>query len=224
MKRRACLIGLSVLLGADLLAQPVFRGSEIFPPEEFAARRARVVRAIGDGVAIVLGTTEPAGEMPFRQNSQFFYLTGVAEPRASVDHRRSDEEDHCLSAAADGEAGHEPRRAGPGARPGDGRGDWRRCRAARAPTSRRRSRRLRRTIARSTRRLRPKCSAASRRAIRRNCGRRTQQDPWDGRDSREATFIATAQGGRAAVGDRESRSDSERTARREEPARDRGDS
>jgi Xaa-Pro aminopeptidase len=65
-------------------AQPVFRGTEIFPPEEFAARRARVMAEIGDGVAIVLGTTEPPGEMPFRQNSQFFYLTGVTEPRASV--------------------------------------------------------------------------------------------------------------------------------------------
>src|SRR6478752_1412194 len=84
MKRRACLIGVSLLLGAELLAQPVFRGSEIFPPEEFAARRAQVAAALGDGVAIVLGTTEPAGEMPFRQNSQFFYLTGVAEPRAVV--------------------------------------------------------------------------------------------------------------------------------------------
>jgi len=65
-------------------AQPVFRGTEIFPPEEFAARRAQVMAQIGDGVAIVLGTTEPPGEMPFRQNSQFFYLTGVTEPRASV--------------------------------------------------------------------------------------------------------------------------------------------
>ncbi len=67
-----------------LAAQPVFRGSEIFPPDEFAARRARVVEKIGDGVAIVLGTSEPPGEMPFRQNSQFFYLSGVAEPRAVV--------------------------------------------------------------------------------------------------------------------------------------------
>jgi Xaa-Pro aminopeptidase len=65
-------------------AQPVFRGDEIFPPEEFAARRARLLERIGDGVAIVLGTPGPPGEMPFRQNSQFFYLTGVAEPRASV--------------------------------------------------------------------------------------------------------------------------------------------
>mgnify|MGYP003347717791 CR=1 FL=1 len=72
------------LLVVDVLAQPVFRGVDIFPPEEFAARRAKVMAQIGDGVAIVLGTTEPPGEMPFRQNTQFFYLTGVTEPRASV--------------------------------------------------------------------------------------------------------------------------------------------
>jgi Xaa-Pro aminopeptidase len=74
----------AALLSAAPAAQPVFRGSEIFPPEEFAARRDRVADKIGDAVAIVLGTSEPPGEMPFRQNSQFFYLTGVAEPRAAV--------------------------------------------------------------------------------------------------------------------------------------------
>jgi Xaa-Pro aminopeptidase len=80
---RVVLVALAALV-PNLLAQPVFTGTEIFPPEEFAARRAKVIEQIGDGVAIVLGTTEPAGEMPFRQNSQFFYLTGVTEPRASV--------------------------------------------------------------------------------------------------------------------------------------------
>jgi Xaa-Pro aminopeptidase len=72
------------LLAAAPRAQPVFRGTEIFPPEEFAAHRARLIERIGDGVAIVVGTPGPPGEMPFRQNSQFFYLTGVAEPRAYV--------------------------------------------------------------------------------------------------------------------------------------------
>ena len=63
-------------------AQPVFRGHEIFPPEEFAGRRAKVLAAIGDGVAVLQGTTERGGEEPLRQNNQFFYLTGVVEPRA----------------------------------------------------------------------------------------------------------------------------------------------
>jgi Xaa-Pro aminopeptidase len=79
-----CAIGLAAAATSLLSAQPVFRGSEIFPPEEFASRRARIFEQIGDGVAVVLGTTQPPGEMPFRQNNQFFYLTGAAEPRSSV--------------------------------------------------------------------------------------------------------------------------------------------
>ncbi|HUI55515.1 MAG TPA: aminopeptidase P N-terminal domain-containing protein [Bryobacteraceae bacterium] len=67
-------------LAAPLAAQPVF--TNVFPPEEFAARRARVMDKIGDGVAIVLGATEPPGEMPLRQNNQFHYVCGVVEPRA----------------------------------------------------------------------------------------------------------------------------------------------
>ena len=74
--------GLLVAATLVVSAQPVFRGSEIFPPEEFAARRAKVIAQIGDAVAIVLGATEPPGEVPFRQNSQAFYLSGIVEPRA----------------------------------------------------------------------------------------------------------------------------------------------
>src|SRR5919197_67932 len=62
-------------------AQPVFTGMEIFPPEEFAARRAKVVERIGGAVAILQGATERPGEQPFRQNNQFFYLTGVVAAR-----------------------------------------------------------------------------------------------------------------------------------------------
>src|SRR3954465_3447936 len=75
---------LAVLFASLPHAQPVFRGDEIFPPEEFAARRAGLLDPIGDGVGTGLGTPGPPGEMPFRQNSQFFYLTGVTEPRAIV--------------------------------------------------------------------------------------------------------------------------------------------
>src|SRR5438876_5170725 len=74
-------IGLAAI-GALPAAQPVFTGAEIFPSEEFAARRARVIAQIPDAVAILQGTTERPGEQAFRQNNQFFYLTGVAEPRA----------------------------------------------------------------------------------------------------------------------------------------------
>jgi Xaa-Pro aminopeptidase len=71
---------LAVVLCGPLAAQPVF--PNVFPPEEYAARRAKVIEKIGDAVAIVLGTTEPPGEMPLRQNNQFHYLCGVVEPRA----------------------------------------------------------------------------------------------------------------------------------------------
>src|SRR5437773_4713332 len=71
-----------VALCALAAAQPVFTGAEIFPPEEFAARRTRVLEQIGDAVAILQGTTERPGEQPLRQNNQFFYLTGIVEPRA----------------------------------------------------------------------------------------------------------------------------------------------
>src|SRR5436190_13360267 len=65
---------------APLAAQPVF--TDVFPPDEYATRRAHVMEKIGDGVAILQGTTERPGEQPLRQSNQFFYLTGVIEPRA----------------------------------------------------------------------------------------------------------------------------------------------
>jgi Xaa-Pro aminopeptidase len=61
-------------------AQPWF--SDVFPPEEYAARRARVIAQIGDGIAVLQGAAERPAEAPFRQNNQFFYLTGVEVPRA----------------------------------------------------------------------------------------------------------------------------------------------
>jgi Xaa-Pro aminopeptidase len=64
------------------IAQPVFAGHEIFPADEFAARRARVIEQVGTGVVIIQGTTERPGEQALRQNNQFFYLCGVVEPRA----------------------------------------------------------------------------------------------------------------------------------------------
>src|SRR5947209_4333582 len=74
------LLGLATVWAGSLVAQPVFTG--VFPPEEFALRRARVMEKIGNGVAVLQGTTERPGEQPLRQSNQFFYLTRVVEPRA----------------------------------------------------------------------------------------------------------------------------------------------
>jgi Xaa-Pro aminopeptidase len=72
-----------VLFGATLAAQPPAPYfTDAFPIEEFAARRVRVMEQIGDGLAIVQGAPEMSAEVAFRQNNQFFYLTGVEVPRA----------------------------------------------------------------------------------------------------------------------------------------------
>lgn len=79
------LVGLAILLGAlarPAGAQPLFTSA--FPPEEFAARRARVMDAIGDGVAVLQGAAELPSYLGFRQNNHVFYLTGVEVPRAIV--------------------------------------------------------------------------------------------------------------------------------------------
>lgn len=63
----------------------VFAGrasSASFEPAEFAARRAAVMRELGDAVAVVHGSAEWSGFRTFRQNAQFYYLTGVEVPRA----------------------------------------------------------------------------------------------------------------------------------------------
>jgi Xaa-Pro aminopeptidase len=70
----------ALLMASPLAAQQGF--TRFFPPAEFAARRAKIIEHIGDAVAVMQGTTERAGEEPLRQSNQFFYLTGVVEPRA----------------------------------------------------------------------------------------------------------------------------------------------
>ena len=70
----------TLAVAASIAESP--RYTDAFPPEEFAARRARVFEAIGDGIAVLQGASEYPAYVKFRQNSQFFYLTGVEVPRA----------------------------------------------------------------------------------------------------------------------------------------------
>ena len=81
------LVVVGLLAGTALFAagplqyqKPVFTDTQ--PTSEFAARRAAVMRAIGDGVAVLQGATERPVYKQFRQSAQFFYLTGVEVPRA----------------------------------------------------------------------------------------------------------------------------------------------
>src|SRR5688500_19694338 len=76
----ACVLG-SVLVTVS--AQPPLFSTAL-PKEEFAARRAKVFEKIGDGVAVLQGATENSSYQKFRQSNQFYYLTGVATPRAIV--------------------------------------------------------------------------------------------------------------------------------------------
>jgi Xaa-Pro aminopeptidase len=72
-----------LLAGCVLTAQqPAPYFTDVFPLEEFAARRGRVMERIGDAVAVIQGAPEMSAEVAFRQNNQFFYLTGVEVPRA----------------------------------------------------------------------------------------------------------------------------------------------
>ncbi len=84
MKRHLALLttacacaGLFVTVSAQ---PPLFSTS--LPKEEFAARRARVLQTIGDGVAVMEGYAETSSYEKFRQSNQFYYLTGVETPRA----------------------------------------------------------------------------------------------------------------------------------------------
>src|SRR5215204_6559897 len=79
--KHAALIAALLLLGASAAsAQPLFTDS--LPKEEFAERRGRLMDTIGDGIVVIQGTTETGNSLKFRQNNQFYYLTGVEVPRA----------------------------------------------------------------------------------------------------------------------------------------------
>ena len=77
-----CGISLWFMMSASLVAQ---KGEvpfqKDFPPEEFSQRRGKVYDAIGEhGVALVQGAANPLGYITFRQDNNFYYLSGVETP------------------------------------------------------------------------------------------------------------------------------------------------
>lgn len=76
------LVGTALLVLPSHLRANVQLFTKAFTPAEFAARRAKVMAAVGDGVAVISGATETSTYTKFRQGAQFFYLSGVEVPRA----------------------------------------------------------------------------------------------------------------------------------------------
>jgi Xaa-Pro aminopeptidase len=70
---------LAVLLLA-LLPPIASAQDEPFDKAEFAARRARLLERIGDGVAVVVAGEEHIYNVRFRQAPDFYYLTGLEDP------------------------------------------------------------------------------------------------------------------------------------------------
>jgi Xaa-Pro aminopeptidase len=189
MKPLTCALLALVVLAALPRAQPVFTGAEIFPPEEFAARRARVMEKIGDGVAILQGTTERPGEQALRQNNQFFYLTGVVEPRAiAVIDGRSKKTTMFLQPKNER---REQRMFGPGLSPG---ADAAAATGIDEVLPRDDFSALVATLARDQRAiftpLRPEVLGEASSSDPAALWRATRADPWDGRVSREEQFLA----------------------------------
>jgi Xaa-Pro aminopeptidase len=78
MPRRARYLS-ALLLG---LLPSVVIAQTTFDKGEFAARRARLLERIPDGIAIVFGAVEHPYPVNFRQSPDFYYLTGLEEPGA----------------------------------------------------------------------------------------------------------------------------------------------
>ena len=67
---------LAILL-ALLAWAPVPRAERFgYPPEEFAARRQRLAKSLGTGTLVMFGAAAQAPGLRFRQDNDFFYLTG----------------------------------------------------------------------------------------------------------------------------------------------------
>lgn len=104
---RRTLIGcsLALLLGsvaatpfrAPLSAQSPALAPVPIPMSEFASRRDALLSALGDGVTLVLGASEPTEDYsPYQQSRAFYYLTGFREPESALVMVRRGTERHAM--------------------------------------------------------------------------------------------------------------------------------
>ena len=81
--RKLCLLALAVLaLGPGITS---LRALDKQPAGVFHARRVALARKLKGGVAMLFAAEEPLLDfMPYRQDSDFYYLTGWNEPGAAL--------------------------------------------------------------------------------------------------------------------------------------------
>jgi Xaa-Pro aminopeptidase len=72
-----------LLLGLVWSASPVAERMG-YPPEEFAGRRQRLAAALQRGTLVMFGATVPSAGVRFRQDNDFFYLTGNESLNATL--------------------------------------------------------------------------------------------------------------------------------------------
>jgi Xaa-Pro aminopeptidase len=177
---------MAMATAAVCLAQPVF--TDVFPPEEYAARRAKVYAKIGDAVAIMQGTTERPGEQPLRQGNQFHYLTGVVEPRAIL--VLDGKTKRAMLFLNPRNEMREKRMFGPGLYPGE---EAARATGVEAVLARDEFKTVLAGIAGEDRAIytpfRPEVLGSASASDPAALARATKNDPWDGRSSREDVFI-----------------------------------
>jgi hypothetical protein len=76
-------MGLALVL-AVLWVSPPAAERMGYPPGEFAARRQRLAEAVGSGTILLFGATEAAPGLRFRQDHDFYYLTGNESLNAAL--------------------------------------------------------------------------------------------------------------------------------------------
>jgi Xaa-Pro aminopeptidase len=174
-------------LGQPMAAQrPLF--TDVFPAEEFAARRAQVLERIGDAVAVLQGASEQPAYVRFRQNNQFFYLTGVEAPRALL---LLDGRSKTVTLFLQPRNERLEQSEGPVLTPGQ---EAERLTGIAQVKPRDEFAAAFRTAAAGGRRVyvpfRPESLGAGTPEAARSHARATAQDPWDGRPSRAEAFVA----------------------------------
>jgi len=76
------MIPISIVVSLLFISIQIPCAEKGFDKSEYAARRAKFMEKIPDGVAVILGATSPASDVQFYQNNDFYYFCGVEIPNA----------------------------------------------------------------------------------------------------------------------------------------------